>query len=128
MVSLRLIASPGNATPQRFVMKLEFHEVELLEIGARTSAGDHMTATVNLSFVDIEAKLISDVKVRVFVPRSPDVTFSGLQESARANAVALLREALSTLEQNDFPSLEKLSEGVSKSHMDIMFSDSDKTD
>jgi hypothetical protein len=87
-----------------------------------------MTATVNLSFVDIEAKLISDVKVRVFVPRSPDVTFSGLQESARANAVALLREALSTLEQSNFPSLEKLSEGVSKGHMDIMFSDSDKTD
>jgi len=87
-------------------MKLEFYAAELHGMGAAPSSVKGMSAKFHVSFMDSEAHLINHVALDIFVPRDQKITLEEMQAAARANAIALLKEALSTLEKSDISALE----------------------
>jgi hypothetical protein len=50
-----------------------------------------------------------------------------MQKAARANAIEVLKAALSTLEKHDIPALEKMGKETRRGHIDTIFG-GDKTD
>lgn len=109
-------------------MKLEFYELDFLGIGAKASSGDDMAARLLVSFVDTEAKRLNHVRLDIFVPKSPDITFGELQKAARSNALIVLKAAVSALEQHDIPALEQMGEEASDKHLKSLFGGSEGTD
>jgi hypothetical protein len=109
-------------------MKLEFYEADLLGMGAATSSGQEMVAKLLLSFLDTDAKLINHVRLDIFVPKDQKITFGEMQKAARANAIEVLKAALSTLEKHDIPTLEKMGEETRSGHIATMFGGDEKTD
>lgn len=102
-------------------MKLEFSEIDLLGMGAKSASGQGMGAKLLLSFLDTDAGLMNHVRLDIILPRSPEITFSDLQEAARSNSIEVLKAALSALEKHEIAVLEGMGEETRKEHVKIMF-------
>ncbi|MGJ5206269.1 hypothetical protein [Bradyrhizobium sp. HKCCYLR20261] len=109
-------------------MNLQFYELDFLGIGAKASSGDEMAARLLVSFVDKESKRLNHIRLDIFVPKSPEITFADLQKAARSNALELLKAAVSTLEQHDIPALEKIGDEARDKHLNLLFGPGDSSD
>jgi hypothetical protein len=95
-------------------MKLKFHEVKLEETGASAGPEDGANGRLELSLLDPERQRLLHVNVTIFLPKNREVTLEGLQESARTDAIEVLKKALNVLEKHDIPDLEKMAEERSR--------------
>jgi hypothetical protein len=87
-------------------MGLEFYEADLYGIGATTSTGTGMAAKLHLAFRDDDRR-INHVYIEIFVPKDQKLTLEDMQKAARANSIALLREALAALERAISPNCKR---------------------
>jgi hypothetical protein len=71
--------------------------------------------------LDADEKLLNHVRLDIFVPKDPKITFGEMQMAARANAIEVLKAALSTLKKHDIPALEEMGDETKSGHINTMF-------
>jgi hypothetical protein len=101
-------------------MNFALYEAGLSGLGIAAKNGTEMGTKVHLSFLDTEAGLLHHMTLDVFAPRGPRVTFEEMQKASRVNAIALLKEALSTLEKDELWVLEAKGDADAAKNISIM--------
>lgn len=90
-------------------MGLDFHRVVFDRIGAQTPNQNVMWGSLSLTFSDEETQVNPVIELTLPLVRNHDTTMAALQTQARERAVALLKQAIATLEEHDIPHLETMS-------------------
>lgn len=90
-------------------MKPDFHSITFDGIGAATTNQNVMWGSLSLTFSDDVLGVNPKVELMVPLSKSRDATLAMFQVQAREQALALLKEAISVLEQHDVAHLETMS-------------------